>query len=193
MKLMISALVARQNARMLFGRKSSERVVDNMISRSYGTSSWSVFPGEMYQVCLRTECDIPIWNLSELIDSQKCELLTLQMAGGYSQVHECVEGCIKKLKMTMEGTTTSGAFTGATLAEKLNKLNSSQQSIESIFLKCIHFMIFLVTHLPFVLASFIVTTLFDRRVFYGHLYFYLGSALTTHSSISLVYIPSQES
>lgn len=57
----------------------------------------------------------------------------------------------------MEGTTTSGAFTGATLAEKLNKLNSSQQSIESIFLKCIRFMIFLVTHLPFVLASFVVT------------------------------------
>lgn len=63
----------------------------------------------------------------------------MQMAGGYSQVHECEEGCIKKLKMTMEGTTTSGAFTGATLAEKLNKLNSSQQSIESIFLKCIIF------------------------------------------------------
>lgn len=65
----------------------------------------------------------------------------------------------------MEGTTTSGAFTGATLAEKLNKLNSSQQSIESIFLKCIRFMIFLVTHLPFVLASFVVTHYLIDRYF----------------------------
>lgn len=78
-------------------------------------------------------------TLNECIASQKCELLTLKMAGGYCQVRECEEGCIKKLKMTMEGTTTSGAFTGATLAEKLNKLNSSQQSIESILFKCIHF------------------------------------------------------
>ena len=36
------------------------------------------------------------------------------------------------LKLKMESTPSSGAFTGATLAEKLNKLNASQQSIESI-------------------------------------------------------------
>jgi hypothetical protein len=34
--------------------------------------------------------------------------------------------------LKMESTPSSGAFTGATLAEKLNKLNASQQSIESI-------------------------------------------------------------
>lgn len=31
MKLMISAMVARQNARLLFGRKSSERMIENMV------------------------------------------------------------------------------------------------------------------------------------------------------------------
>lgn len=34
--------------------------------------------------------------------------------------------------MAMEGVVSNGAFTGATLAEKLTKLNVSQQSIESI-------------------------------------------------------------
>lgn len=34
----------------------------------------------------------------------------------------------------MDGITSNGAFTGATLAEKLTKLNASQQSIESILL-----------------------------------------------------------
>jgi len=38
----------------------------------------------------------------------------------------------KHLNLEMESTPSSGAFTGATLAEKLNKLNASQQSIESI-------------------------------------------------------------
>lgn len=38
----------------------------------------------------------------------------------------------------IEGTTTGGAFTGATLAEKLTKLNISQQSIESILVSCKH-------------------------------------------------------
>lgn len=36
--------------------------------------------------------------------------------------------------MAMDGIISNGAFTGATLAEKLTKLNVSQQSIESILL-----------------------------------------------------------
>jgi hypothetical protein len=46
----------------------------------------------------------------------------------------------------MDAATTSGAFAGSTLADKLHKLNASQQSIESIhssFFQGLHYLLLL--------------------------------------------------